>query len=212
MSELKLTDNERMVLSERILRRMNDRATLQSLGDKVGLSRNRISQIERKVMKKVRKAFMGVGLQSLAIDPVSYINAKSLQRLAKNETGLALRISSAPGHPVILVRDHWKLLFQPVSMLGGSVRTVNCFQNAQITTVLDLCTRTEAEMLKSKNFGRKSLKETKEKLAELGLGLGSCLCWFEAGRVERDLTGKEERSLEEYIKLAEDEFNGQVAA
>jgi DNA-directed RNA polymerase subunit alpha len=53
-----------------------------------------------------------------------------------------------------------------------SVRSANCLQQANIKTIGDLVQRTEAEMLKTKNFGRKSLKEIKEILAEMGLSLG----------------------------------------
>jgi DNA-directed RNA polymerase subunit alpha len=52
------------------------------------------------------------------------------------------------------------------------VRSANCLQQANIKTIGDLVQRTEAEMLKTKNFGRKSLKEIKEILAEMGLSLG----------------------------------------
>jgi len=53
-----------------------------------------------------------------------------------------------------------------------SVRAANCLNNANITTVGQLATKTEAEMLKYRNFGKKSLNEIKDKLVELGLGLG----------------------------------------
>nr|NIV50176.1 hypothetical protein [Gammaproteobacteria bacterium] len=53
-----------------------------------------------------------------------------------------------------------------------SVRSYNCLKNANIKTIGDLVTRTEAEMLKTKNFGRKSLNEIKDILAEMGLSLG----------------------------------------
>jgi len=161
---------------------------------------------------KLRRCLTKGDLRPLAVDAGSYLNAESLLKLAEAETGLALRINSNYGAPVILIKDHWRLLFQPVGMLAGSVRFHNCLYNAQIETVLDLCTKTEAEMLKVKNFGRKSLKETRETLAELNLGLGSFLCWWEAGQVERGLTGKEKRALREYIATAADEFNEQVAA
>ncbi|MGD9611746.1 MAG: DNA-directed RNA polymerase subunit alpha C-terminal domain-containing protein, partial [Kiritimatiellia bacterium] len=53
-----------------------------------------------------------------------------------------------------------------------SVRAANCLNNANITTVGELAQKTEAEMLKYRNFGKKSLNEIKQKLAELGLALG----------------------------------------
>jgi DNA-directed RNA polymerase subunit alpha len=63
-------------------------------------------------------------------------------------------------------------LFRTVEELELSVRSANCLQNANIHLIGELVQRTEAEMLKTKNFGRKSLKEIKEILAEMGLGLG----------------------------------------
>ena len=63
-------------------------------------------------------------------------------------------------------------LFRSVDELELSVRSANCLQNANIKTIGDLVQKSEAEMLKTKNFGRKSLKEIKEILAEMGLGLG----------------------------------------
>jgi len=52
------------------------------------------------------------------------------------------------------------------------VRSYNCLKNANIQTIGDLVQRTEAEMLRTKNFGRKSLNEIKEILSNLGLGFG----------------------------------------
>lgn len=63
-------------------------------------------------------------------------------------------------------------LFRSVDELELSVRSANCLQQANIKTIGDLVQRSEAEMLKTKNFGRKSLKEIKEILAEMGLALG----------------------------------------
>ncbi len=63
-------------------------------------------------------------------------------------------------------------LSRSVDELELSVRSYNCLKNASIKTIGDLVTKTEAEMLKTKNFGRKSLNEIKDILAEMGLGLG----------------------------------------
>jgi len=63
-------------------------------------------------------------------------------------------------------------LYRTVDELELSVRSANCLQNANIKYIGDLVQKTEAEMLKTKNFGRKSLKEIKEILAEMGLSLG----------------------------------------
>ncbi|HSI05311.1 MAG TPA: DNA-directed RNA polymerase subunit alpha C-terminal domain-containing protein, partial [Myxococcota bacterium] len=63
-------------------------------------------------------------------------------------------------------------LLRSVDELDLSVRAENCLQSANIKYIGDLVQKTEAEMLKTKNFGRKSLKEIKELLAEMGLSLG----------------------------------------
>jgi DNA-directed RNA polymerase subunit alpha len=63
-------------------------------------------------------------------------------------------------------------LFRPVSELELSVRSANCLKNANITLIGELVQKTEAEMLKTKNFGRKSLNEIKGIMEEMGLSLG----------------------------------------
>lgn len=63
-------------------------------------------------------------------------------------------------------------LYKEVSTLELSVRAANCLENANIKFIGELVTKTEAEMLKTKNFGRKSLNEIKDLLAEMGLSLG----------------------------------------
>jgi len=65
-----------------------------------------------------------------------------------------------------------KLLNMSVNEIELSVRAANCLNNANITTVGQLAMKTEQEMLKYRNFGKKSLNEIKEKLAGLGLALG----------------------------------------
>jgi DNA-directed RNA polymerase subunit alpha len=97
-------------------------------------------------------------------------------------------------HPALLAvpasfarspREEAKLnenLFRSVDELELSVRSANCLQQANIRSIGDLVQKTEAEMLKTKNFGRKSLKEIKEILAEMGLSLGMKLeSWPPAG-------------------------------
>jgi DNA-directed RNA polymerase subunit alpha len=64
-------------------------------------------------------------------------------------------------------------LFKSVDELELSVRSANCLQNANIRLIGELVQRTEAEMLKTKNFGRKSLNEIKEVLASMDLELGA---------------------------------------
>lgn len=72
-------------------------------------------------------------------------------------------------------REINKNLFRSVNELELSVRAANCLKNANIKTIADLVQKTEMEMLKTKNFGKKSLNEIKEILAEMGLSLGTKL-------------------------------------
>ena len=65
-----------------------------------------------------------------------------------------------------------KLLNMSVNEIELSVRAANCLNNANITTVGELAMKTEQEMLKYRNFGKKSLNEIKDKLEALGLSLG----------------------------------------
>jgi len=79
--------------------------------------------------------------------------------------------------PVIEEEDdeHQKInenLYRSVEELELSVRSANCLKNAQINLIGELVQKSEAEMLKTQNFGRKSLNEIKDILAEMGLSLG----------------------------------------
>ena len=65
-----------------------------------------------------------------------------------------------------------KLLNMSVNEIELSVRAANCLNNANIATVGELVSKTEADMLKYRNFGKKSLTEIKEKLVSMGLSLG----------------------------------------
>ena len=83
-------------------------------------------------------------------------------------------------------------LFRNVDELELSVRASNCLKTANIRTIADLVQRTEAELLKTKNFGKKSLNEIKTILGEMGLSLGMRL---DPEEVER-LRAQYERAYE----------------
>ena len=70
-------------------------------------------------------------------------------------------------------------LYRTVDELELSVRSANCLKNADIHKIYQLVSKTEAEMLKTKNFGRKSLNEIKEVLGDMGLSLGMKLNGFQ---------------------------------
>jgi DNA-directed RNA polymerase subunit alpha len=74
-------------------------------------------------------------------------------------------------------------LFRRIEEIDLSVRSANCLENADIKFIGELVQRSEPEMLRTKNFGRKSLNEIKDMLSEMGLGLGMKLDSF-PGRKE----------------------------
>lgn len=82
-------------------------------------------------------------------------------------------------------------LFRRIDELELSVRSANCLENADIKYIGELVQRSEAEMLRTKNFGRKSLNEIKEILSDMGLSLGLKLEDFPA---RRDLESMKEQT------------------
>ena len=82
-------------------------------------------------------------------------------------------------------------LFRPVSELELSVRSANCLKNANISLIGELVQKSESEMLKTKNFGRKSLNEIKAILEEMGLSLGMKLSSFPGPQGADQLDGEE---------------------
>jgi len=81
-----------------------------------------------------------------------------------------------------------ELLDKSIEELELSVRAYNCLKNANIKTLAELCSKTDTDMLKTKNFGRKSLEEIKKVLHELGLGLGMDLeaIGYDKNKLKRD--------------------------
>jgi DNA-directed RNA polymerase subunit alpha len=80
-------------------------------------------------------------------------------------------------------------LYRTVDELELSVRSANCLKNAGIKLIGELVSRSEAEMLKTQNFGRKSLNEIKDILADMGLTLGMKLDNFPDPEIMRRLRG-----------------------
>jgi DNA-directed RNA polymerase subunit alpha len=81
-------------------------------------------------------------------------------------------------------------LYRSVDELELSVRSANCLKNAGIKLIGELVSRTEAEMLKTQNFGRKSLNEIKDVLADMGLTLGMSLDEFPDPETLRRIRGE----------------------
>jgi len=97
-------------------------------------------------------------------------------KILKDHMAIFINFEEAPDEEIDFpTTEDERLLDQmsrSVDELELSVRSYNCLKNAGIKTLGDLVTKTEAEMLKTKNFGRKSLNEIKDILAEMGLSLG----------------------------------------
>ncbi len=81
-------------------------------------------------------------------------------------------------------------IYRSVDELELSVRSSNCLKNARIHTIYQLVQKTDSEMLKTKNFGRKSLNEIKEVLASMDLSLGMDLEGFEPPEEETNQEGE----------------------
>jgi len=100
-------------------------------------------------------------------------------KLLKDHMAIFINFEEAPEEDLDFPPSEDERLYEQLSRsvdeLELSVRSYNCLKNADIRTIGDLVVRTEPEMLKTKNFGRKSLNEIKEILQEMGLGLGMTL-------------------------------------
>jgi DNA-directed RNA polymerase subunit alpha len=109
-----------------------------------------------------------------AVTPQNAVGLAS--KLFKDHLSIFINFEETPEMDVEKVdRDRERTrenLTRSIEELELSVRSYNCLKNADIKTIADLVQRTEAEMLKTKNFGRKSLNEIKELLAEMDLTLG----------------------------------------
>ncbi len=97
-------------------------------------------------------------------------------KIMKEQVQIFINFEEIP-EPVIQEMEPEKPSFNEnlnrrVEELELSVRSANCLQSASIHFIGELCQKTEAEMLRTKNFGRKSLNEIKEILSEMGLSLG----------------------------------------
>lgn len=105
-------------------------------------------------------------------------------KILKDQLSVFLNFEEEP-EPVAQAKEEGSSQFNPnlyrsVEELELSVRSANCLQNANIKYIYELVQKTEAEMLKTKNFGRKSLNEIKDILGEMGLSLGMKLDGFVA--------------------------------
>ena len=117
-----------------------------------------------------------------SVEPEDSVSLAS--KILKDQLSVFLNFEEEP-EPVALAKEEGSSQFNPnlyrsVEELELSVRSANCLQNANIKYIYELVQKTEAEMLKTKNFGRKSLNEIKDILSEMGLSLGMKLEGFVA--------------------------------
>ncbi len=110
-------------------------------------------------------------------------------KILKEQLSIFINFDEPQEVPVAPIEEARPLnpnLFRSVDELELSVRSANCLQNANIRYIGELVQRSEAEMLKTKNFGRKSLNEIKEVLESMGLELGMSLEGFpDRAEIER---------------------------
>ena len=114
-------------------------------------------------------------------DAVSYaakIMKEQLSKFVNFDEHLIPETTDAPTSPINQPIN--ENLLRSVEELELSVRSANCLKNADIFQIYQLVSKTEAEMLKTKNFGRKSLNEIKAVLGEMKLSLGMKLEGFNA--------------------------------
>ena len=101
-------------------------------------------------------------------------------------------------------------LFRPAEDLELSVRSANCLKNARIRYIGDLVTKSEQEMLRTKNFGRKSLNEIKEILKPMGLGLGMEIeGWPPSNLYRKDYQSTEQTETKEEVLTHSHETSNQ---
>ena len=142
-----LTEREREVLKMRSGLYYNKPYTLEEVGKELGVTRERIRQIEAKAIRKI------------------YYYWQRKKRL--QEFNQANEISKE----VITEAKKTKVNNMPIEVLDLSVRSYNCLKRANINTVGELTLKTEKELMRIRNLGRKSLKEIIQKLEERGLYL-----------------------------------------
>jgi DNA-directed RNA polymerase subunit alpha len=118
-----------------------------------------------------------------AITPQDAIGLAS--KLMKDHMSIFINFEEQPDIPAEVTESYYdprlEYLDRSVEELELSVRSYNCLRNANIQTIRELVQKSEPEMLKTKNFGRKSLNEIKEILGRMGLGLG--MKFDEHGRI-----------------------------
>ena len=141
------------------------RMSLGEVGRDYDVSRERIRQVEARALYKLRHPSRSKFLLPL-VSSIEEI-VKECLLLHRNQTGVLIRKAS-PAEQLITL----EMLMRSTDELEVSVRTSNCLHNGNIRFIGDLIQVSEADLLRIKNFGHKSLNELKEILGEFGLSLG----------------------------------------
>jgi len=121
-------------------------------------------------------------------------------KIIQNQLKLFINFEEEIEEPPVEVDEKPKInenLYRSIDELELSVRSANCLRNANIRYIWQLVDNSESEMLKTKNFGRKSLNEIKEILSEMGLSLGMSLEGFEPPEItEAEASAVDEEILD----------------
>lgn len=162
--------------------------TLEQVGAAIGKDRERVRQIEAKALRKLKHPVRAQHLEILFRSTLENKLKESLKEIAKlqeDKEALASQVKRDKEtaqkiidtlHTIGAVGDKINIipsvLAKSIFDFELSVRTHNCVKNVNVKTVGDLIQKTEQEMLKAKNFGRKGLVELKAILATMNLRFG----------------------------------------
>lgn len=151
--------------------------TLKEVGQELGRSSERIRQIETKSLRKLRhpekKKFLEVFFRPTLEKKIENLAQKnmSLQKKIEWYEKILGKVKQLIEQPEFIQVQEEEELSKSIEDLEFSVRTTNSLRSAGISTIRELLSRTEDELLKLKNFGRKSLLEIQDALAEMNLSL-----------------------------------------
>jgi len=126
----------------------------------------------------------------------------------QNQLKLFINFEEEIEEPPVEVEEKPKIndnLYRSIDELELSVRSSNCLRNADIRYIWQLVGNTEGEMLKTKNFGRKSLNEIKEILTDMGLTLGISMEGFTPPEITESDEKDDLADIPEDEELIEDE-------
>lgn len=154
-----LVERERKIICERFGIGVKEAKTLEQIAPDWNCTRERLRQIEAKAIHKLRTQARKRQLGVLAHPVGNALQRELVQRKAKEQAAT-------------IEPDMNLELFRGVDELEISIRTANCLRNEKIVLIGELVQWIPEELLRTKNFGRKSLKEIKDELDRRGLTLG----------------------------------------